>query len=300
MIRHGLKIGIDYRGTANRLAGCIADSESWRGLFDPICNGGLLKLQEQSATKRNMVEAIKAITAVCPQGSDHEFIITFSGHGTYRHGATGEADGRDEAICCFDFQQGGLLWDNEIALLLQGSQGLFITDCCHSATLTRTFVADSPDAIRPRFIPFDQITEGLMQCEICKLTEGADNNRAQARSIRDASGAIPGIVHLAGCLDNEFSYDANFGGKPNGAMTYFAIESYRQLPQGANYQQWIDLIQRKLPKPQYPQNPQMTATADDLRRALPGKELAPVVASPSVETFEAVTSTGRKIRGTIG
>lgn len=302
MIRHGLKIGIDYRNSVNRLGGCIADSESWRNLFGPICKGGLLTLQEQNATKRNMVDAIRGIAAVCPRGSDHEFIITFSGHGTFKHGATGEADGRDEALCCYDYQQNGLLWDNEIATLLEGSQGLFITDCCHSATLTRSFIADSPDAVRPRFIPFDQICEGLAQCEVNKLCQGADGNRAQARSIRDASGAIPGVVHLAGCLDNEFSYDTAKGG----ALTINAIDTYhRELGEGMYFQHWFDLIKRRLPDRagRFPQHPQMTATAEDMRRVVPGKELAevaPVVMPAAVETFESVTSAGRKIRGTIG
>lgn len=303
MIRHLLAIGIDYRNSVNRLGGCIADSETWRSVFGPICDGGFLMLQEQNATKRRMVEAIKGIAQACPIGSDHEFIITFSGHGTFKHGAQGEADGRDEALCCYDYQQNGLLWDNEIALLLQGSQGLFVTDCCHSGTMTRAFIADSPDATRPRFIPFADICEGLAHCEVCKLTEGADGNRTAARSIRDASGAIPGVIHLAGCLDNEYSYDASFGGKPNGAMTYFAAESYRQLPEGSVYQQWIDLIQRRLPDRagRFPQHPQITATEEDLRRVVPGKELpAPPVVAPSAETFEAITSAGRKIRGTIG
>lgn len=305
MIRHGLTIGIDYRNTANRLAGCIADSESWKGLFGSICNGGLLTLQEQNATKQNIVQAIQGIAAACPRGSDHSFIITYSGHGTFRQGGgIDEDDGRDEAIVCYDFQQNGLLWDNEIATLLAGSQGLFITDCCHSRTLTRAFVADSPEQISPRYIPFDQITEGMLACEVNKLCAGADSNRAEARGIRDESGAIPGVIHLAGCLDSEYSYDASFGGKPNGAMTYFAIESYRQLSEGANYQQWIDLICRKLPTRSYPQHPQMTATDEDFRRVLPGKEVpvvAPTLPAPgAAQTLSGTLDDGRKFKVVIG
>lgn len=276
MIVHGLHIGIDYRNTASRLGGCIADAESWRSLFLPVCNGGSLPIHEQNATKRNVVEAIRGMVSVCPSGSDRLGVITFSGHGTFRRGNDqDEADGNDEALCCFDFQQGGLLWDNEIATLLAGAQLLFITDCCHSHTLTRTFIVDAPIPV-PRFIPFDQICEGLAQCEINKIVAPAHENRAKARSIRAANdGSIPGIWHLAGCLDNEYSYDANFGGKPNGAMTYYAIDAYRQLPKGANYQQWIDLLQKKLPDAmgRYPQHPQLTATAEDLRRVILGKEI---------------------------
>jgi hypothetical protein len=277
----GLHIGIDYRNTASRLGGCIADAESWRDLFLPICNGGSLRIHEQNATKRNVVEAIKGLVSVCPIGSDRLGVITYSGHGTFRRGNDqSEVDGNDEAICCFDFQQGGLLWDNELATLLNGGQLLFITDCCHSHTLTRAMpvVVDSSLAPpSPRYIPFDQICEGLAQCEINKIVAPAHEHRAKARSIREANdGAIPGVCHLAGCLDSEFSYDASFNGKPNGAMTHFAIEAYKQLPPGSTYQQWIDLLQTKLPDRlgRYPQHPQLTATAAELRRVIVGKEIA--------------------------
>jgi hypothetical protein len=133
------------------------------------------------------------------------------------------------------------------------------------------------DRPSPRYIPFDQICEGLAQCEINKIVAPAHEHRAKARSIREANdGAIPGVCHLAGCLDSEFSYDASFNGKPNGAMTHFAIEAYKQLPPGSTYQQWIDLLQTKLPDRlgRYPQHPQLTATAAELRRVIVGKEIA--------------------------
>jgi hypothetical protein len=278
MIRHLLTIGIDYRGTTAALRGCIADMNAWYGLFAPICSGGKIRLEEQNATKQRMAENISAIAKQCPRGSDHEFIITCSLHGTQRDtNDRQEIDGKDESLCCYDYQRGGLLWDNEIATMLSNSQGLFITDCCHSHTMLRTVVVDSPELSAPRFIPFDQICEGLLQCDINKLCEGADCNRAKARSVRDASGAIPGVIHLAGCLDNEFSYDTPQGG----ALTINAIDVYRrELANGASYETWGARIKRRFPTRQWPQNPQLTATVEDLRRVVAGKEVGPQTPQP--------------------
>lgn len=314
---NGLFIGIDYVGTSSRLAGCRADARSWRGRESGIdlpnelaatpgelCQSALVLLEEK-ATKRQMVSCIQALAAKCRKGSDDYFLITYSGHGTYRRGNDPhEVDGNDEAICCYDFLQGGLLWDNEISVLLSGAQGLFITDCCHSKTLLR-----SAYEIRPRFLPFDEIIDGLSACEVNKICEVADTYRPLGRSLRDASGAIPGIIHLAGCKDNEFSYDANFGGKPNGAMTYFALEAYRSLGRGATFAHWIREIQSRLPDKlgRYPQNPQLTCTVEDEARVLFGRELPvanpppPPATQPTVkEVAQGVTSAGRPFRLELG
>lgn len=297
MAIHGLIFAANYAwpGSQNRLAGCLADAASWAGRKPPLAEIAtpgeaclsLGLLLEEKATKANVVDALKAIAAKCPKGGSDHFFIQYSGHGTQVPNRDGtEADGYDEAICCYDFQRGGLLFDNELCSLLSGAQGLIVTDCCHSQTMLRAMplVVDSPIELpTKRAVPFADVIEGWAPCQVTQVIELARAHRAIAREIRDESGAIPGIVHLSGCRDEEVSYDATINGHPTGALTYFALEAYRQLPAGATYQQWIDLIQKKLPDSmrRYVQHPQMTATADDLRRVLPGKELAVSPALPA-------------------
>ena len=60
---------------------------------------------------------------------------------------------------------------------------------------------------------------------------------------------------LSGCKDVEFSYDADFGGRPNGAMTRAAIEELKKNP--ATPQDWFNGIRKRLPSQQYPQTPQL-------------------------------------------
>jgi hypothetical protein len=60
---------------------------------------------------------------------------------------------------------------------------------------------------------------------------------------------------MSGCRDFEFSYDATFDGRPNGAFTYLALAALRELPPTATYREWTTAIARALPSQDYPQTP---------------------------------------------
>ena len=295
MIYHYLGFASDYIGTQNRLSGCIKDSNAQAATFTPFCSGGRLILQGPQATRSRVLEALRGIAAQCPAGSDHRHVIWFSGHGTQnqRSNDPGEVDGKDEAICCDDFLQGGLIWDNELAAILAGSQGFFGTDCCHSGTMMRAIV-DSPD-LPPvtRAVPWGVITSGLLPCEIKKLCQPAREAEAKARAALDASGALPCVVHLAGCLDNEFSYDTAQGG----AMTITALKTFAGLFEEATFSDWGAAIERLLPTRQYPQHPFMDATASDLQRVVPGKAKTPPPAAqpPLVATGNGILTLDGRI-----
>jgi hypothetical protein len=74
---------------------------------------------------------------------------------------------------------------------------------------------------------------------------------------------------LAGCRDFEYSYDAHFAGRPNGAFTRTAIEVLRSLPKTATYLAAHREIRKRLPTAEYPQEPQLFGTPNQRRwRAL--------------------------------
>jgi metacaspase-1 len=50
-------------------------------------------------------------------------------------------------------------------------------------------------------------------------------------------------------------YDASFDGRPNGAFTYFALATLKELPAGATYRDWVREIRGHLPSQSYPQTP---------------------------------------------
>jgi len=76
-----------------------------------------------------------------------------------------------------------------------------------------------------------------------------------------ASGKIrAAAVLLSGCKDEEYSYDAWFNGRPNGAFTYAALQTLKSLPDSATYRDWHRDIRNILPHVNYPQTPQLSGS----------------------------------------
>lgn len=300
MANHMLAIGINYSGSQNALRGCVNDANDWANFFRPVLSATPAMLIEQEATKANILAELSKVLAKLAAGDTA--IVTYSGHGTYIPDRDNdETDRRDEALCPWDMQR-NLLLDDELRDALskraQGSRVLLITDCCHSGTMTRDldfaerlFEVDG----KPRFVDFYSLST-----QMC-LT-ALDRIHAQARAARASRDVIDqaGLTHWAGCKDTELSYDANIGGKFCGAFTDSAIRILNKAAKGFNTARLSVAMEKLLPSTRYPQTPQFSG---DLSAVIPGfdlAEVAPVVVPATVETFEAVTSAGRKIRGTIG
>jgi hypothetical protein len=66
-----------------------------------------------------------------------------------------------------------------------------------------------------------------------------------------------GALLLAGCQDTEYSYDAWFGERANGAFTYTALKTLPTLPPEATYQDWYKAIRAELPSKDYEQTPNL-------------------------------------------
>lgn len=66
-------------------------------------------------------------------------------------------------------------------------------------------------------------------------------------------------VLMSGCKDTEYSYDAWFNGRANGAFTYLALKALDNLNADATYEDWYKAIREYLPHVQYPQTPQILA-----------------------------------------
>jgi len=82
--------------------------------------------------------------------------------------------------------------------------------------------------------------------------------RAARRS--SPPGRYAGLL-LAGCQDTEYSYDAYFKGRPNGAFTFVALRALATLKPGATYRDWHAAIRKALPSRQYPQAPNLYGSA---------------------------------------
>lgn len=276
MTTYGLFIGTDYRGTSNQLAGCVNDAIDWHLRFRGACAGGdTIKLLDSDATKVNIVASLRRILALLKAGDTA--IITFSGHGTHLPDRDGdEADGQDEALCPHDLTK-NLILDDELRVILSArdpsSRVLLITDCCHSGTIAR---GPTEERGLPRYVPFAELTNQGMCSSV------VDGLRRDAAEYRSRRAPDDGLTHFSGCADHEYSYDATFNGRPNGAFSYFALRAMnsQDAPRGLTCEAWHRAIRKDLPSTRYPQTPLLNGT---FTLIVPGFE-PPVTAPPNANT----------------
>ena len=247
-----LCVGInDYPGVSNDLYGCRNDAADWtaaltargftvRTLLDSAASG--------AAIRTGVADLLSGAVA------GDAVVITYSGHGTWVPDLDGdEPDHRDEAICPHDIAANGPLLDDELFTLFSaaapGVRTVLISDSCHSGTLTRLSRPLGDDRCSSRFLaPSTFLTPTA-------ATTGRGTRRARPRSA---------ALLLSACRDTEYSYDATFSGRPNGAFTYVALAALADLPAGATYREWLNAIRAQLPSQNYPQTPALQANATQL------------------------------------
>ena len=267
MGKKALCIGINnYPGTNMDLAGCVNDANDWADAFTQR-GFTVQRLLDQKATKGAMVETIGSLISGAVKGDS--VVITFSGHGTYAPDENGdEADGLDEAVCPHDITAGKALIDDEIRELFSqraaGVRIIFISDSCHSGTVTRAAAPDpQADGARPRFLP---MASWLPDSMLPRAANGRLAPRVAVLATHSPwTGALNiagGDLLLAGCEEgpDNFSYDARFGGRPNGAFTYYALKTLKTLPAAATYGDWYVAIRNSLPSASFPQTPQIVGS----------------------------------------
>ena len=79
--------------------------------------------------------------------------------------------------------------------------------------------------------------------------------KIERKAIKNKNQSV--ALLMAGCKDFEFSYDAIFNNRPNGAFTYIALNTLRKMSKNATYHDWFKEIRKHLPHRGYPQTPQL-------------------------------------------
>lgn len=238
-------IGINnYPGFFNDLKGCINDANDWSQLLQEYGFETRLILDEQ-ATRQNVKAALAELVAEAGLGD--VIVFTYSGHGTsVRDANSDEGDGYDEAISAHD---GNILDDDlraTIKSIQPGATLVVVSDSCFSGTVTRL----APEGVGvPRYLRPTEIIMGPVRQHF--LIPEAD---------------MPEIL-LTGCTDEEYSYDAEFDGRPNGAMSALAIKVIRENP-GLTYRQFHAKLRELLPSNDYPQSPQLEGSETNKDRLL--------------------------------
>jgi len=253
--KRALCIGInDYPSVENDLAGCCQDATDW-GNFLKTKDFIVKTLLDKQATGEVIVSNLKHLVTSAIPGD--VIVIQYSGHGTQVPDTSGdEADKMDEAWVPYDIWEKGPVLDDTIWKILRMKQPavkiIFISDSCHSGSVVRVFSA--PHSGKKKFIHYTKCMKpSTLEWFVSAFTGGGDRSKS---FVVEESEKVPWpCLLLAGCQDNEYSYDANFNGKANGAFTYWALKSLEKLPVTATYLDWYRAIRKVLPSGQYPQCP---------------------------------------------
>lgn len=257
MTKLALCVGINnYPGTGADLSGCVNDAYDWDA-FLTSRGYAVTTVVDADATRGNIVRALT--TLVAGTGYQDSLVFTFSGHGTWVPDRNGdEADGRDEALVAADF---GLILDDDLGAIYAqrrwGSRHVFVSDSCHSGTVSRlvapTAQPQEPNGRKPRYLP----PSVLMDSGTLQVAERVA--AAPLRSFLTTSD----VLLLSGCQDPEYSYDAWFGTRPNGAFTRSALDTIARLPAGATYRDLHAAL--PLPTSDFPQTPNISGSYRQVR-----------------------------------
>lgn len=251
-MNYALCIGINnYPGSDMDLSGCVNDARDWARMFRAR-EFSVATLYDNKATHASMLKAFKGIVTKAVAGDI--VAIQYSGHGTYIKDTSGdEADGRDECLVPYDIMTAGPITDDSLynifKMKMRGVKIIFISDSCHSGTVLRAFdLGDSKG--KKKFMPPGTFLKGSVAQEEIPVEHVSEDDVA----FRDTEGVL---LLFAGCQDIQYSMDANFNGKANGAFTYFALKALKEMPESATYTQWFKKIRTYLPSSDYDQAPNL-------------------------------------------
>lgn len=254
MAKNALCIGInDYPGTDSDLSGCVNDAHDWAAALQEF-GFNVSTLIDEQATREAMVGALGDLIGNAQSGET--IVLTYSGHGTWLEDTDGdEPDARDEALCPWDITTAGPLLDDDIRKLFDtrapGVRLLLISDSCHSGSVTRGNESDlDANAPRARFLP----PAAWMKPEALPGVP-----RSSSLTLEGGLRRVGGDLLLAGCRDDQYSWDTSFAGRANGAFTFYALKTLKQN-EPKTYDQWFAAIRQYLPSTRLPQEPQIFGT----------------------------------------
>jgi metacaspase-1 len=256
MAKLAVCVGInDYPGTGNDLYGCVNDANAW---FDELSSRGFTveKLIDKKATKAVIK---KALTSAISRAKPRDLVVfTYSGHGSWQPDEDGdEEDQRDEGWCPYDIDTKGLLLDDDLYTIFTKTDKevrlVMISDSCHSGSVSRMAppIASINESPRIRFMPPERFLK-TDQLEVADRQAGFPFS-LQLKPER--------ALLFSGCQDYEYSYDASFDGRANGAFTYHALRTLRMLKNSATYLDWYNAIRKALPSQTHPQSPNLLGSA---------------------------------------
>ena len=270
-----LCVGIDeYRD--NALEGCVRDATAWARVLAEL-RFDVKTLLNGAATRESVLAALKQLIETARVGD--QLVFQYSGHGTQVEDLNGdESDRYDEALLPVDYHTGALLLDDDLADVYRKlPDGVVLTlfmDCCHSGTNSRFAPIDRGQARGSEKRRFLELPPDVK--------EAHRRFRARAGSPRPTSAeeSLPGVIHYAACLDNQFAYESNGQGHFTQAVTARLIEAVSERATNETFATEIATKVGGLGRPQTPR----------LMRLPEGLEGRPILSTSTAESSSASAS----------
>ena len=226
MTNRALLVGINAYPSPNRLSGCINDIDDMSEYLQSASGfeeGDIQTIADKQATTANILAALEAFASSLAPGD--RALFHYSGHGAQMPTRTsGEIDGLDEVICPVDFD-----WSDEHAIrdddfnrifspVPEGVELVWISDSCHSGTLTKAMPPFGMTYKERRILPPERIRKEIEQA----------SKAIAVRHLTPPTKLNVGLI--SGCRSDQTSADALIDGRYNGAATYYLLRALRADP----------------------------------------------------------------------
>lgn len=274
-----LLIGINrYANLAPQyqLGGCVNDVGLIHSLLKDkfqFPGGNITVLRNEEATQEGIRRALDSLAGRV--GPDDVVVVHYSGHGSQITDVHGdEPGGMDSTIVPHDSGRGPNpnrdITDDEIHLWLSRLTRVtphvtLIFDCCHSGTLTRDAFGDAS-----RWVPPDSrsVEEIVADGTAFKMPDEALRELKAANRDLGGSGWLAlgkNYVLLAGCRDEESSFEHTADGISYGALSYFlGRELFDAMPGDTTYRDVYERASARITAYHPRQHPQIEGRQDRL------------------------------------
>jgi metacaspase-1 len=287
--KYGLFVGInDYPGTENDLRGAVNDAINMRALLQAkfgYLAANTTLLTDSKATRANILDQLRKYGALATSGDT--LVFQYSGHGSLipdkwsekldetvktevkwvdENGQAQEIplDYYDSAIVPWDVDEetSGKPWRNFILddelfdlftpITKKGVNVVFVSDSCHSGTLS---MGEIKDGARIKFMsPTGAFhVKALADAKVSKP-------KNQVKVTKRAMVGTGTYLVLSAAKDNEFALDTSGGAAPSGLFTTNLIAVIKAVKTPLTYKRVIELTSPKvataaagMDNPQHPQ-----------------------------------------------
>tara|TARA_R110000868_G_scaffold29420_8_gene109466 strand:+ start:7847 stop:8659 length:813 start_codon:yes stop_codon:yes gene_type:complete len=192
----------------------------------------------KDATVNNFLESLRTLSESCMPND--LIVVSFSGHGTRVKDINfDEEDEYDEILVFYD----KLLIDDSVKIQFsrfrEGVNIFYITDCCHSGTITKLFDLD--------MLKDPEYFERGFDSEIAqKIFDSNSEYRIIKQKINEESVILrSSIIHYAACQDDETASDGSVIMK-HGLLTHRLLKTWNDGLFNGNYRDFFDSIKNQM------------------------------------------------------